>query len=182
MKKLVLASTLLMLLGMTGCGFFQYGPWQGKVIDAETQLPIEGAVVVAVWEKGYHMFPLGAASSYHDAEEILTNRNGEFHIPARRYFVSLLYGILGPKITIFKPGYGSFPEHQVSPRFLPRNLFEHLGTTVELPKFRTTGERQKKLPGLPNYVPYAKLRIYIHLLNLEAREAGLTSFYEEQGQ
>lgn len=56
--------------------------YQGKVIDKETLKPIEGAVVVAVWNKWY--MPLvsfeGSETKFKDAKEILTDKNGDWAI------------------------------------------------------------------------------------------------------
>ena len=55
--KLLLMAVLLLLF--SGCVSLVYyeGDYHGKVIDAETLQPIEGAVVMGVWSKGYHGQP-----------------------------------------------------------------------------------------------------------------------------
>ena len=87
-----------------GCVSLVYyeGDYHGKVIDAETLQPIEGAVVLGVWSKGYHGAG-GIAHEYYDARETVTDKNGEFTIKG-----------MGPRavthlkkmnIVIFKVGY-----------------------------------------------------------------------------
>ena len=51
--KLLLMAVLLVLF--SGCVSLVYyeGNYHGKVIDAETLQPIEGAVVLGVWSKSY---------------------------------------------------------------------------------------------------------------------------------
>ncbi len=100
--KLLLMAVLLLLF--SGCVSLVYyeGDYHGKVIDAETLQPIEGAVVLGVWSKGYHGAG-GIAHEYYDARETVTDKNGEFTIKG-----------MGPRavthlekmdIVIFKVGY-----------------------------------------------------------------------------
>ncbi len=100
--KLLLMIVLVQLF--SGCVSLAYyeGDYHGKVIDAETLQPIEGAVVLGVWSKGYHGAG-GIAHEYYDARETVTDENGEFTIKG-----------MGPRamthlkkmnIVIFKVGY-----------------------------------------------------------------------------
>lgn len=84
------------------------GPWKGKIIDIETKEPIEGAVVLAVWERVYRT-PAGASSYFYEAKEVLTDKEGRFEIPSYTpiNLVPLISYMRGPLFTIFKPGYGS---------------------------------------------------------------------------
>jgi len=81
------------------------GPYKGRVVDAETERPIAGAVVHGTWSK----VALGGASTYYDSYEILSDKNGEFKIPGKG--VLLLSEIDEMGITVFKAGY-----EQVGPR------------------------------------------------------------------
>ncbi|MBI5694413.1 MAG: carboxypeptidase regulatory-like domain-containing protein [Nitrospirae bacterium] len=110
------------------------GPWRGQVIDAETKRPIEGAAVVAVWNKEFAS-PAGPGAYFLDADEAVTDKDGKFNIPARRYLsIPLFRYVKGPYFTIYKPGYGSFPSHQISPTYISDNIFGPENTVVELPK------------------------------------------------
>ncbi len=68
MKIKLLAVIALMLLVETGC----YLPVSGQVVDAETNKPIEGAVVLVEWTKtkGYG---LTYTESYKVAETLTEN-------------------------------------------------------------------------------------------------------------
>jgi hypothetical protein len=184
MKSRFLGIALLAcaLWPLAGCGVHDGGPWQGRVIDAETKQPIEGAAVVAVWEKVMSLPPAGAMPSYLDAEEVLTDKDGVFHVSRKRFLsIFMLRGIRGPYLTIFKPAYGSFPRYQVSPDLTPEHLFEGTGALVELPRLKTVEERAKKFPGLPSVQARpGKFKKYIRLLNQEAREIGIQSAYDER--
>ena len=51
-KLLLMAVLLLIFSGCVSLVYYE-GSYHGKVIDAETLQPIEGAVVLGVWSKGY---------------------------------------------------------------------------------------------------------------------------------
>ncbi len=113
----VMALQFLLLLAMlatdvaAGSATFYYsdGPWKGTVVDAETKQPIEGVVVLAVWEKFYRT-PAGRNAYFYDATEVLTNKNGEFVIPKfSAVNFNPLAGIEGPRFKIYKPGSAPFP-------------------------------------------------------------------------
>lgn len=116
---------------------FKKPAYKGKVIDAETKEPIEGAVVVAVYEKQ----SLGIVESYSvtvDVKETLTDKNGEFHIPS---YIALIQPLSWGSYTtfiIFKPGYGNFPDYRTyPPKKIPLDVLEgffigETGKEVEL--------------------------------------------------
>jgi hypothetical protein len=88
--------------------------FKGKVIDAETKEPIEGAVVVVTYSKTTHL-PPEAYSSVINVRETLTDKNGEFYIPSYMTIVQPLSSEEWARFIIFKPGYGSFPDWRISP-------------------------------------------------------------------
>lgn len=172
------------------------GPWKGKVIDTETKEPIEGAVVLAVWDRNYRT-PTGGSSYFYEAKEVLTDKEGRFEIPAYTpiNLLPLISYIEGPFFTIFKPGYGSFPKHHISPPKLgidPADFFSigKLGEEgemgwdyekgksikvtfgiVELPPLKTREEGLKNMPAVS--VPYKKQKLLIKLINEERKNLGL---------
>lgn len=92
--------------------------YQGKVIDADTLEPIEGAVVVAIWNES-RAFITGSDTRFKDAKEVLTDKNGDWAITgpkgrSKAYnkdfhrTISFLFGkyyLMDPYIEIYKPGY-----------------------------------------------------------------------------
>lgn len=96
------------------------GPWKGRVIDAETKLPIEGAVVAAIWYREYDT-RFTTPTYVHKAKEVLTGKEGYFEIPAYmetgegkenwrkpEFYISGPI-IRDPQFIIYKPGYNPFP-------------------------------------------------------------------------
>jgi len=154
---------------------FRSGPFSGKVIDAVTERPLEGAVVLVVWERDFATVGAGhSAQKFLDAEEVLTDQNGEFNVPARTHWA--VYGMVpSPSITIYYPGYGAFPDFQVSPTIGARALPAGEYTTVELRRARTFDERRLFGGGIPTpgVVPKAKMPNLLRLLNDERRAMGL---------
>ncbi|MBI5694416.1 MAG: carboxypeptidase regulatory-like domain-containing protein [Nitrospirae bacterium] len=180
-KKLIIllavAGCIVLFLALTS---YHAGPWRGQVIDAETKQPIEGAVVVAVWEKWSYL-PLGPYVDNVDAKETVTDKNGEFVIQEHRMLqLPVIRRIKGPLLTIFKPEYGYFPRHHVSPDisryttygYIP--LFLGKGPIVELRKWKTTGERWQNIlfPGFDD-IPEKKYKLLIQATNEECKQLGI---------
>src|SRR4030066_1175644 len=82
------------------------GPWKGRIIDIETKEPIEGAVVLAVWQRAY-ITPAGDNTYFYNAKEVLTDKEGRYEIPSYRpiNLLPLISYIREPEFTIFNPGY-----------------------------------------------------------------------------
>jgi len=81
--------------------------FRGRVIDAESRQPIEGAVVVVLYEKWEFGGPGGGNTLPMDAKETLTDKNGEFYFPSYRTMIGPLSKVSDVSFIIFKPGYMS---------------------------------------------------------------------------
>jgi len=154
--------------------FYFDSTYKGKVIDAETKEPIQGAVVVAAYkERSLDWYQIM------DVKETLTDENGEFEIPF--YFKFKPWHVLRwqgrTEFIIWKPGYICFPEHKdFSPYYegisegLPREY-----VTVRLSEAET---RKARLRGMPSpidseEISFQKQRILIEFINEENRNLGL---------
>ena len=170
-------SIIFVFVFLTASGCYAKGPWRGKVIDAETKQPIEGAAVLATWKKDIPT-PAGAATYFLDAEETITDKNGEFKIPSKKFVKIPGIRLKGPFFTIFKPSYGSYPEY-ARIKILNnthRELFGNISdVVVELPKLKTREERIKKKPGISDpFIDHEqKKKYFIKLLRQESLEIGL---------
>jgi hypothetical protein len=114
MKKsvifIILMIVILFAYSTTACAWIYYGKpeFRGKVIDAQTKTPIEGAVVVVIYMK--HEFisgPGGGSTVPMNAKETLTDKNGEFYFPSYRTMSSPLTLEDRSEFIFFKPGYKS---------------------------------------------------------------------------
>ena len=125
-----------------GCAIHRESAIQGRVIDAETKEPIEGAVAVVVYYKQSIVPTIGGPpSDPHKARETLTDERGEFRLPA--LFTPLLFAIGdGYGCIFYKPGYSarSYSERG-------RNRPEEDRSVVEMQRARTWEERRKTRPS-----------------------------------
>lgn len=99
----------LMSLALASGGCMAYakgrplrGPFEGRVVDAETGQPIQGAVALAVWHE-VRVTPVGGQERFYDAREAVTGADGRFVIPRAVPFYNL--GVQRPRFYIFAPGY-----------------------------------------------------------------------------
>ena len=67
--------TTFFLLLVSSSSFSADRTFRGKVIDAETLKPIEGAVVVAIWRKTKD-FLVDSTTDFKDAKETLADEYG----------------------------------------------------------------------------------------------------------
>lgn len=90
--------------------FYNDGPYRGKVVDADTGEPIEGAVVVGMWKLEAYGGPAAPSEPYCDAQETITTKNGEFIVPKASCFFLWPFTKMGmAELVIFKPGFDSYP-------------------------------------------------------------------------
>jgi hypothetical protein len=81
--------------------------FRGRVIDAETKQPSEGAVVVVLYEKWEFSGPGGGNTLPMDAKETLTDKDGDFYFPSYKTLIGPLSRVSDVSFIIFKPGYMS---------------------------------------------------------------------------
>ncbi len=189
MKKyrIMLAITsLIVLVNFTSPASAFFEDYKGKVIDADTKEPIEGAVVAAIWTREVKHFNV-TDEIFKKTRETLTDKNGEFSIKPYHHYSLRPLSKLWLRWVIFKPGYGSFspgryPRHPkvkpkgISPNGLTSKIFSPY-TVVELPKLKTRRERRKYLIDPPwTPVPVEKIPLLIGAINIENTEIGLRAY------
>ena len=142
-------------------------PIEGRVVDADTQKPIEGAVVAVEWE----MIGSWGRRGQFVEREVLTAADGKFKVPGwGPRFRSPIGGVLedDPTIWVFKSAYG----YHVSSNRADSNTFIRRsnvdGKTIVLPPDRETRERRASdLKGILSSAPNGPL-----LLHELAKERG----------
>lgn len=189
------SSVILFCIFMLFCSSAYAATFKGRVIDADTKGPIEGAVVVAQWVEERATIA-GPSTRPKDVKETLTDKNGEWvingpkgrrggDITAIFTFITGFYYTRPPEIIIFKPGYCSWPNGfgiDACKGKIKRKGNEKTaeGETVELPKLTNREDRLRSqsisLAGGEGALE--KQRELIRLINEERRSLGLQEIYK----
>lgn len=142
---------LLVLLAAAGCrsGAGQWGPFYGRMVDAETGAPVAGGHVMVSWERN-RPNPVHWTQSFYDAQETVTDADGRFEIPRLRRFFTVLVG--APRFSAFAPGYVAESEQVVS---AGGQLYVD-DTVLKMRRLKTREEQCERLPGGPSVDAGAK--------------------------
>jgi hypothetical protein len=169
---------LLLVVISVACSPIRYdGPYKGRVIDAETRQPIESAVVLGVWYKELPS-PGGSVGSYFDAQETLTDKNGDFELKGQG--LQILSTVSGMHVLIFKAGYeyvgmGMWESLKIDGGLM-HNKAAWEGDRAIIPIRKLTMEERKKSHGPPDPPSKASLKKVILMLkeiDKDDRERGL---------
>ncbi len=172
--------------------------FNGRVIDADTKEPIEGAVVVVYWYEA-SWIPFGEwIVRLKDVKETLTEKNGEWTIngPAGSGVDSLAYhtALMGitfytrePEFIVFKPSYCSWPngfsidacKGRIHITGDTEKMIGKRGT-LELPKLTNREDRIRALSiSTPSgQYPPERTKELVRLINEERRKFGLGEISE----
>lgn len=163
----------------------------GKIIDFDTQKPIPGVVVSAMWTTNVFRLTVEPDEKYYDYFETRSDKNGEFKIPGKG--LNIIKNMPPPKIRIFKTGYSSLYLKDLSPRFLqdsPLNgdVKKMDGKYIIPFKERSLEERKSALREFVR-VPFYKMgragvlpekyRFYTEELEREYKALGMTPAWEQ---
>ncbi len=183
---------------IAGWLIFSKPEFKGRILDAETKEPIEGAVVVAVYHKHEYAIPHGNTVVI-NTREALTDKNGEFSIPSYYTIISLFSVDDTTSFIIYKPGYMSYPDLVNHPNhfgnyledFFAREIGERAEAItfsenlekmekiiitygiVELPRLRTKEERLRATPSTPTDMRADDLPLLFKSINEERKNFGL---------
>ncbi len=198
-KPVVIALSLIIILVFSYIYFTYHYVFHGKVIDADTKKPIEGAAVVASWVKA-GATPAGPTTELEDVKETLTDKDGRWIIKGPRgrdpenitviiHMLTFTYYTRTPTFIVFKPGYcpwtvEAFGINACREKLKPRGSdgFIRLvrGVTVELPNLTNRADRLRALPTPIHLVDrmseeevLSKQKNFIRLLNEENYYLGL---------
>src|SRR5262245_11671929 len=153
------ASGLAVLLATAPASGIE-GQYHGRVIDAESKQPLEGAVVTVIWMKA-PWFSMDGVKDFHQAREKLTDAEGKFTIDAKPHW-AIRYVDREPEIIVYKPGYGRYPDMYFKMNWpgktrlapIEEELQARRPVTIELPKLQTRPELALfASPSLPSRVP-----------------------------
>lgn len=165
--KLMISITLISLASPAFAGgwlIYHDSPYKGKVVDEETNQPIEGAAVVAVWYIQRYGGGAGPIAKLLEAKEAVTDKNGEFNIPSMTGFHWWPFATLDePNLTVYKPGYRPYQEHN----YRIRNR-----VVIQLPKARTRQQRIRAMTdaSFADNIPTKKIPNFIRMTDKEYKE------------
>jgi hypothetical protein len=202
-KKIGVIAVVVLIIGAIGCIYttYFYG-YHGRVIDADTNASIEGAVVVASWREERPTIA-GPTSRLKDVKETLTDKNGQWSLRGARgeklgpstllsyvtsFFTGFMWGTYTtqrPEFIVFKPGYCSWPKGfgidacKEKIKLSDSNKVWE-GATLELPRLTNREERSRSLPS-PFHIDgdggfYIKQGSFIRLINEENRNLGIEEY------
>jgi len=141
---------LVMVLVLPGCAavdVYNMQGMEGTVVDKATGEPIEGVMIVEVWEAGGGFE--GHTVDFLPLQETVTDRNGQYEFPARgsKHVEEGFLKASTPRLIYFKPGYTFFSKRN---RYHPDRRFEFNRRSdwnqkaIELEKFEGTLTQQAR--------------------------------------
>lgn len=190
LAALLALGVILIIVGIFG----KTKTFHGRVIDADTKMPIEGAAVVVHWVEARGTVA-GESTRFKDVKEVLTDKDGKWSITGPEgsqgddltayftFFTGIHY-TRKPDFIIFKPGYCSYPgglaiEACKGIKFSGAGE-TMAGKTAELPKLPEMINREDKLRMMPGPVAgegsIEKQKKYLGLLNEESRNLGIAEY------
>ena len=106
-KKIISIAIVIIIIIATlyfaGWLIFHKPEYRGRIIEADTKKPIEGAVIVAMYSVDYYIGgPAGSNPELIHVRETLTNEKGEFVIPSYTTLMSPISYELGTDFIIYK--------------------------------------------------------------------------------
>lgn len=132
MKKKRIKILIILGIVLLGACYLVYGFYHprigsrsGRVVDAVTGEPIEGAVVVYVWRFSDFMTMPGGRAAYYEGT---TDKDGRYFIPAQRARKeTILEGVRPESVVIYKDGYAVYKLHRTYGKPPVGRSFGHLG-------------------------------------------------------
>ena len=196
-KKIISIAIVIIIIIATlyfaGWLIFHKPEYRGRIIEADTKKPIEGAVIVAMYSVDYFIGgPAGSNPKLIHVKETLTNERGEFVIPSYTTLMSPISYELGPDFIIYKEGYGSYPQNRkdissfqyYGPAYIFKNkmdtqeeIYKDSKVVIitfgvaELPRLHTREERIRAIYSLPD--EWEKTPILLNAINDEYTRIGL---------
>lgn len=139
------------------------GSRSGKVIDAITGKPIEGAVVKYSWEFGVFMGHAIGGDSY-GTREVLTDNKGQYYVPGiyqPKRFIFIDGGFIVDRLLVYKDGYAVYitvPRDEegkgivgTSFGYNDNQKYSKRGNVVKLRPFKEGASHEKHIDVIEGY-------------------------------
>jgi hypothetical protein len=153
------------------------GPWRARIVDADTGTPLEGVVVLAVWDERFASVGGLGGGGYFDSEEVVTGPDGTFMIRRPRESANRFSVIKGPEFYIFKPGYGEWRFQGVAE--WPESGRERARKVAEAwARFNSAAGVVLEMPPLPTRKARLDFLAVLHAPNIDVPVASALRFFE----
>ncbi len=172
---LPLAAGLLLLAAAAAAGDYDptWGPFRGRIVDADTGQPIPGAVAIVVWLQNLPS-PVHGRLTYFDARAAVAGPDGTFEIPRRsRPFWSAR--IDPPRFDYTAPGYVVWNVEEVWRR-PGRVEMKRASSLSEQERFRPRGT------GRAGLIPLEDQQRLLESVNAERDRMGLLPLTSLRGE
>jgi hypothetical protein len=165
----LLTGAALVLVGCLGSGARagddpKWGPFRGRIVDADTGEPIRGAVAYAIWLEVVPN-PIDSKKRFYDMKFAVTNDAGEFHIDRRPapFFASRieqpLFDYVAPHYQIV-----SMSSREDRDRIVVLRNWSRIPRGETIP---TTGF------GYVSFIPHERVRDVLETINTRRARMGL---------
>lgn len=89
LATLSLLVAVLLVTSLVSCSTLSGRQIDGKVVEAGTQKPVAGAIVTALWRGYTSAFPADSQSGCFYVSTVVSDKDGNFHLPSWRKFYRL---------------------------------------------------------------------------------------------
>ena len=140
LNRLATSGMLVQCLLLSACGFMYHAEAiEGRVMDSQTEKPLEGVIVVAHWQL-MGGFEGGVPIKQLQIFEATTDQNGRYQFPAwgPKFAVIGHLGSQSPRILMFKPGYKYLGLDNQWYEGRDSSKFDYNKKTVKLDPFKGT--------------------------------------------
>jgi hypothetical protein len=192
MKYHHLFITICLFFSISNLGYAsEFGPFQGQILDTETKEPIEGVVVLIEWSQ-YRLSSLFENTIFYDAQETLTDKNGEFYMSGIWVLNPWTRLMLDTDVMVYKSGYEAIALGSWKGRLEAKSWRQPAelkgysrgsyifkvedGKPVIMLKKLTMDERKKVSPPSRPSIPIEKMKLLTKEVNKERLEQGVTPF------
>jgi hypothetical protein len=161
----------LLLLGITAFASAdehpreQWGPFAGRIVDAETGQPIPGAAVLVVWREAAGFALL--ETRFYEAKETTTDATGRWEIP-RMETSRMRVTVKPPAVYSFVPGY--LVHTRIVTPTTGRPYLDETVTTMK--RLNTRRELIAKSRSRPSDIPLDKMPVFTEAINRERQMLG----------
>jgi hypothetical protein len=154
-------TSLLILVLASGCQTTTYvktSPVSGKVVDAETNMPIDDVIVIGYWPASIDFSPDSSEVTV-EVLEAVTNKEGSYNIPgwSKKSYGTFTYS--RPRMIFYKTGYEikilhnefSFEKFSERPSYYRPWSAEWDGKTIQLKSFKGDNIAYRKYLNRKHY-------------------------------